>query len=382
MEIMSSDAAVVLIPAYKPESVLIRLVEELSASSAVAAVIVVDDGSGPAYAGIFRSLANGKKVRLLAHVVNLGKGAALKTGLNYTACAFPESVGVVTADADGQHAPGDILAVAGALAARPRDMVVGVRAFDTQAPFRSRFGNNLTRHIMRAVTGQKLTDTQSGLRGIPLEFIPDLLRLPTTGYDFELDMLVTCRNLDRPVHEVPIATIYIDNNRSSHFNPLLDSMRIYLVFLRFSAVSLATAGLDNGIFILGMQFWPHLAACLTVSRLVAGTFQFTASRRGVFHSRAPVASALPKYCLLLVISGTVSCLLIESAVHYANTRVVPTKLMVESMLFAISFVLQREIVFTPAAAANSNATAPTQPSLPILTPTRGDREMIGQVSAK
>jgi glycosyltransferase involved in cell wall biosynthesis len=382
METTSADAAIILIPAYKPESVLTRLVEQLSASSAVAAVIVVDDGSGPAYAGIFHSVASLKKVRLLAHVVNLGKGAALKTGLNYAACAFPESAGVVTADADGQHSPGDILAVAGALAGRPRHLVMGVRAFDTQAPFRSRFGNSLTRYILRAVTGQKLTDTQSGLRGIPLDFIPDLLRLAATGYDFELDMLVTCRNLNRPVHEVPIATIYLDNNRSSHFNPLLDSMRIYLVFLRFSAVSLATAGLDNGIFILGMQFWPHLAACLTMSRLVAGTFQFTASRRGVFHSRAPVASALPKYCLLVVISGTVSYLLIESAVHYANTRVIPTKLLVESMLFAISFVLQREVVFTPAAAATSNAANSNPSSLPIPAPTRADREMIGQASAK
>src|SRR5580658_4426271 len=74
----ADDAIVVLIPAYKPEGELTRLVEELSASSAIAAVILVDDGSGSDYAGVFLSLARNKKVRLLAHVVNLGKGAALK----------------------------------------------------------------------------------------------------------------------------------------------------------------------------------------------------------------------------------------------------------------------------------------------------------------
>jgi putative flippase GtrA len=358
VRISSPHAPVILIPAYQPGSILTRLVEELNASSAIAAIVVVDDGSGPTYGGVFRSLAVLNKVRVVAHIVNLGKGAALKTGLNHAACAFPECLGVVTADADGQHTAVDILALAAALAAKPRHLTIGCRAFDTHAPFRSRFGNNLTRHIVRAVTGQKLADTQSGLRAIPLDLIPELLRITSTGYDFELDMLVTCRKLNRPIHQVQIATIYIDNNRSSHFNPLLDSMRIYFVLLRFSAVSLATAGLDNGVFILSMHFLPQVAACLAIGRMVAGTFQFAASRRGVFHSRVPVASALPKFCMLVLLSGILSYLLVESLVRYGGTRVIPAKLLVESLLFAISFILQRDLVFTPASPASSDETLP------------------------
>ena len=217
----------VLIPAFQPDRTLLRVVAELSANPEIAGVLVVDDGSGPAFRDVFQPLLALANVHLLVHAVNLGKGAALKTGLNFAAVAFPDSVGVVTADADGQHSAKDILRVAATLTASPRHLVLGARAFDTAVPFRSRFGNTLTRAIMRAVTGQKLTDTQTGLRGIPLDFVPELLVLRPTGYDFELDMLVTCRNTGRPIREVPIETIYLEGNRSSHFDPLRDSMRIF-----------------------------------------------------------------------------------------------------------------------------------------------------------
>jgi glycosyltransferase involved in cell wall biosynthesis len=336
---------VVLIPAYKPEAVLPQLVRELAASPQIQGVIVVNDGSGEAYEEVFRSLAGIENLHLIRHVVNLGKGAALKNGLNYAACTFSGSVGVVTADADGQHGVEDILHVAGALVARPRRLILGCRSFDTVVPFRSRFGNTLTRYIMRVVTGQKLADTQTGLRGIPMDFVPDLVKLRATGYDFELDMLVTCRHTGWQVWDVPISTIYIDDNRSSHFNPLLDSMRIYFVFVRFLAVSLSAAGIDNVVFILSSHFLPDILLCQVAGRLVAGTFQFTAGRLGVFHSKARTAVAFPKYWLLVFLLGALSYLLIRNIMAFTGVGVVPAKLSAETILFFFSFVLQRDFVF-------------------------------------
>ena len=204
---------IALIPAYKPEAALWPLVQELSASGALAAILIVDDGGGPRYRELFHSLAQLNGVTVLTHAVNLGKGAALKTGLNHAACCFPASVGVVTADADGQHSAADILKVAASLSTTPNQLLMGTRRFDSSVPFRSRFGNTLTRHIMRVVTGQTLADTQSGLRAIPLQFLPSLLKLRATGYDFELDMLIKCKDAGQQIREVSIATIYIENNR-------------------------------------------------------------------------------------------------------------------------------------------------------------------------
>jgi glycosyltransferase involved in cell wall biosynthesis len=336
---------VVLIPAYRPGERLPRLAEELAVSAEIGAVIVVDDGSQAEYRKIFRRLATLERITVLRHVVNLGKGAALKTGLNHAACLYPESVGVVTADADGQHSAADILRVAAELAANPRDLVLGVRTFGRSVPLRSRLGNTLTRTIMRAITGQKLSDTQTGLRGIPMEWIPELLKLRATGYDFELDMLVSCRETARPVREVGISTIYIDGNRSSHFNPLRDSMRIYFVFVRFLAASLTAAGIDNLVFILALHWWPEALFCQLAGRLVSGTFQFTAGKYGVFHSKAHTSVALPKYCLSVAGFGALSYVLIRSLVALTGLGIVPAKLCAETALFLLSFVVQRDFVF-------------------------------------
>ncbi len=335
-----------VIPAYKPSAILPQLVRELLSSNSISAVVVVNDGSGPEYSPIFAEVRELSNVSVLDHAVNLGKGAALKTGLNHVACVFPTSAGVVTADADGQHTAEDILAAADALSSNPHALVLGARQFGGDVPLRSRFGNTVTRYIMHAVTGQKLTDTQTGLRGIPMDFIPELLRSRPTGYDFELDMLVRCKYADRHISELPIATIYIDQNRSSHFNPLLDSMRIYFIFLRFAAASLITAGIDNVAFIFALRFTSTIWVCMVTARLIAAAFNYVANKRGVFHSQATNASVLPKYWLSLLLGGTLSYGLIHLIVTYTKTGVVPAKILAETIIFFFNFVIQRDFVFS------------------------------------
>ena len=163
---------------------------------------------------------------------------------------FPDLVGVVTGDADGQHHPDDIEAVARRLEQHPDSLVLGSRSFGKDVPLRSRFGNIATRKIMHALLGQKLTDTQTGLRGIPATLLPKLLRTESTGYEFELDVLIAAHQLEIPMLEEPIRTIYEEGNKSSHFNPIVDSMKIYFVLLRFGSVSAMTALIDNLISIL------------------------------------------------------------------------------------------------------------------------------------
>ena len=227
-------APVVLVPAYKPGLELISLCDELCTSPEFGGVVVVDDGSGEQYAPIFSELRTITGVSVLEHVTNLGKGAALKTGLNYIACKFRHSVGVITADADGQHAPEDILNIGEALSKSPSKLILGGRLFHGDVPMRSRLGNGVTKLVMRALIGCRLSDTQTGLRGIPMQFVPELLRSTATKYDFELDMLLKWQQKGgREFLEIPIRTIYIDGNHASHFNPFTDSVRVYLVFLRF-----------------------------------------------------------------------------------------------------------------------------------------------------
>jgi glycosyltransferase involved in cell wall biosynthesis len=336
---------VVLIPAYQPSPALPQMVRELAATDEVEAVIVVDDGSGPAYRQIFDAAAEGEGVTVLRHVVNLGKGAALKTGLNAAACQFPDHVGVVTADADGQHKVGDILRTARALAANPASLVLGVRDFAGNVPLRSRIGNRLTRAVMRFVTGHAFADTQTGLRGIPMDFVPELMRSTPNGFDFELDMLLRCRDARREITEVSIETVYIEGNRSSHFNPLVDSMRVYFVFLRFAAVSMITAVIDNTVFLLLHHSWASVIGCQFASRAVAGVFNYSANKLEVFRSRTHNKVALPRYCLSVAAQGLVSYFLFINLSRLLSIDVALSKIMVETALFFASFIVQREFVF-------------------------------------
>src|SRR5580704_90639 len=144
----SRNAAIVLIPAYQPGDSLIEVVRELTKST-VSAIVVVDDGSGPAFRGTFDQVGCLPRVTILRHAHNQGKGAGLKTGMKDILRRYPHAPGVVTADADGQHHPEDILKVCHQLGESPQSLIMGVRGFEGHVPFRSKFGNGVTRRVMR-----------------------------------------------------------------------------------------------------------------------------------------------------------------------------------------------------------------------------------------
>ncbi|HXM43779.1 MAG TPA: glycosyltransferase [Bryobacteraceae bacterium] len=334
----------VIVPAYRPGESLLQLIGALAEKS-IAAIVLVDDGGGPDYREIFRRAGRYPMVSLLRHAVNLGKGAALKAGINYALCRFPALQGIVTADADGQHHPDDIAQVAEKLAAEPDCVVLGARTFRADVPWRSRVGNAVTRTVMRVLVGQNVSDTQTGLRGVPVQLLPHLLRLEANGYDFELDMLIAVRQQAVPIAEVPIRTIYEPGNRSSHFNPLVDSMKIYFVLLRFSSVSLMTAALDTLVFYLAYRRLGNIAASQALGRLLAVAFNYSMVRRTVFFSKLKHASVLPKYLLLVCLSGAASYAGIQLLNARFQIQLLPAKLLVESLLFFANFAIQRDFIF-------------------------------------
>jgi glycosyltransferase involved in cell wall biosynthesis len=336
----------ILIPAYQPGDPMVTLVESLLRLGSKA-VVIVDDGSGKEYAEYFHEAeALTDRVHLLRHAVNLGKGAALKTGMNFVLNQFPQCRGVVTADADGQHHPEDVQGVAKRLASDSTALIMGVREFGKRVPWRSRIGNRLTRILTRLLVGSKVSDTQTGLRGIPKELIPHLLRIPSQGYEFELDMLIACKHQGFPIVQEPIRTIYLDGNRSSHFDPILDSMRIYFLLFRFSVLSLLTAVLDNLVFARMFGVSGSIGESQIVARLTAMSFNYLGVRSLVFHSQQPHRIVLPKYVCLVAFNGFVSYVMIQFMHQRLGLRAMFAKLLAEGLLFVANFAIQRDFVFS------------------------------------
>ena len=228
-----------VIPSLDPDEKLTATV--LSAIEAgVDDILLVDDGSRPENRHYFTELAARTEVTLLTHQINRGKGAAFKTAFAYFLANRPGKAGVVTADGDGQHATA---------------VVLGCRDFSLEhVPPRNRAGNRITSVVFRLFCGMTLSDTQTGLRAIPTQYIGPLLAAKGTRYEYETNMLLLMGSLSIPYREVKIETIYFEGNRNSHFRPVRDSLRVYGLILKYMASSLLSSGLDVLLFFLFSRF--------------------------------------------------------------------------------------------------------------------------------
>ena len=340
-----SDIAI-LIPAYNPDDRLLDLVKELAALG-LEHLVVVNDGSDREHAAVFESLASLENVSVCEHPFNKGKGAALKTGLQFIQDEDAELLGVITADADGQHLAEDIYKLATTAGEQPQDFILGSRTFGKETPLRSLIGNRLTAFLMRFVHGVAVSDTQTGLRYLPRALLPEMSTLPGDGYEFELQCLIEARELGYQPNEVPIETVYIDENASSHFSPIMDSARIYSVLFRFGGSSVACFVIDIALF--AWIFWLGYGAMVATifARIISGITNFLFNKFLVFKRRGTGAvihealGYLALWLILMLVSGTVVSLVGAQPTAF----VVAIKIGVDVSLFLLSYYVQSRFVF-------------------------------------
>ncbi|MBS4179530.1 glycosyltransferase family 2 protein [Lederbergia citrea] len=217
----------VIIPALNPNESLIEYVKTLL-SEGVGHIIVVNDGSLEDLKYIFTELSMIESCTVLAHKENSGKGRALKTGFKHYLNQKNAITGVITADADGQHSVEDVCKVAKALVNSNEGIFFGVRDFnESNIPVRSYFGNRITSFIFQLLFRYRLKDTQTGLRGIPHSELKWISELKGERYEYEMNMLINAAKRKIKINEIPIQTLYFNNNASSHYNPIIDSIIIF-----------------------------------------------------------------------------------------------------------------------------------------------------------
>lgn len=326
---------VIVIPAYEPDVRLVSLIRELATFS----VIVVDDGSGVGYDTIFREAEEAGAV-VLRYAVNRGKGAALKIAFSYL-LDHKMRVHVVTADADGQHSREDILRVAKAVSWHANKLILGGRDFKSM-PARSRFGNTVTSKLFRLVSGLPVIDTQTGLRGIPMGLLEKMAAVPGDRYEYELNVLLSLREWGTSCVEIPISTIYIDKNKSSHFRSVRDGFRVISQLMRFAASSFACSILDYVLYcLLLIAFSPAWSYAL--ARLFSAGANYQLVRRMVF-KRGPSRRSAILYLLLAAFSMTVGAIGTSMLVSLSMNSVL-AKLVLDAALFAFNYFVQREWIF-------------------------------------
>ena len=302
-----SDVSVVL-PSLDPDEKLDAVIEGLL-QYGFTDIILVNDGSKPENLPRFQRAADThQEVTLLHHPVNRGKGAALNTAFAYFLENRPNGKGVVTVDGDNQHHPEDTKACTERMLETGK-VILGCRDFTLpHVPPRSRFGNHTTSMVFKVFCGMTLSDTQTGLRAIPRSAVERFTEVSGERFEYETNMLLAMKTMNIPYEEVKIRTVYIEENKSSHFHAIKDSWRIYKLilkhFFRYTLSSLVSAAVDTGMF--AFLDWALRATSVMVhdtvpyvgARVVSSLLNFFMNKKLVFQSEEQTGKAMLKYYLL------------------------------------------------------------------------------------
>ncbi|MGI6690391.1 MAG: GtrA family protein [Christensenellales bacterium] len=357
---------VVLIPSLHPNHLLPAYVDDL-VRSGFHRILIVDDGSGPDYQDLFAETARMEGCTVIGYAVNRGKGHALKHGMAYIAEHYRDAPGVVTADSDGQHTAEDVLKVASLLVENTESgLILGSRDFSQHnVPFKSRAGNRLTTFFFALLYGTWLPDTQTGLRGFSAQMIPFLRSVPGDRFEYEMNMLIYCSNEHIPFRIVPIHTIYIEENKGTHFRPFHDSMRIYRQlfgnFIRFASSGFVSTGIDLLLFTL-LDKWAlppllsnpgqpvlwgislQVLVATAIARISSGLVNYKLNRTLVFkieQSRGSLARYAALFTGVLITSATLVSFL-HSWTGVDRTLI---KIIVDTTIFFFNYRIQKAWVF-------------------------------------
>ena len=354
-----NESFCIIIPAYKPGEGFAEFIKEIRQNTSCP-IIVIDDGSGEEYKDIFEIAVKTSECCLISYVPNKGKGYALKEGFKAFLEKYasdPNFKGVVTADADGQHLLEDILKIGSDLDSEQDKLILGVRRFKKDVPARSKFGNNVTKLVYRIAGGNKITDTQTGLRGIPTGFLKNIIQLEGFRYEYEMNMLLSLKSLNMGVKEIPIETVYIDNNSGSHFKTFRDSYIIYKLILKkayafkyvlSSAASFLIDYLIYALILLIPLIDTQIKFAQVIARIFSSVFNFAFNKKFVFNNKdksvkAYVMQSL-SYFMLVIVNLFLSIELNHILIGWGVNKYISQPI-ANLFIFIISYTVQKYLIF-------------------------------------
>lgn len=352
-----NKSVVIIIPAYNPDQKFVNFVMDLSYAG-YSNILVVNDGSREDTKHFFDEVERKYRCKVLTHAVNLGQGRAYKTAFNFYLSEtkkggrYEDAIGLIQCDCDGQHHIDDINKCVRLLRENPDTFVLGVRDFsDKTIPFRSRFGNNLTSLVFKVFCGLNLKDTQTGLKGIPQSIIPVLMETQGERFEYASSVLLEVKKQGMKIIQFPIQTIYLNGNETSHFNPLLDSIRIYSLILRYLMSSLSGFVLDILLYATFIRLFDkvfpnyYIVISTYLSRIILSVYVFAVNKKVVFHNNGRIVPTAVRFFILCISQATVSGFSVRMLVELFGGGKIILKLIVDTLLFFVSFRIQDGWVF-------------------------------------
>lgn len=210
---------------------------------------------------------------------------------------------------------------------------MGSREFTGNVPARSKFGNAVTCQVFHLLAGVKLKDTQTGLRAFDGKYISYMLALDGNRYEYVIE------------------TVYIDDNKGSHFHPIKDSFKIYKEMILFSCSSFIGFCVDYVCYTVLSLLTGGLSTALSAgvsnigARVISATVNYNINRKIVFKSDEKIAKTAAQYALLAVGILVLNTVLLEIFVNTIIPNSYIAKILVEILLFFFSCFVQKKIIF-------------------------------------
>ena len=295
-----------------------------------------------------------------------------------------------------------------------------------KVPLRSRFGNAVTRQVFRLATGVPVYDTQTGLRAFTADLIPSLLAVSGDRYEYELNVLMDFAGRGIPIKEIEIETVYLEGNKSSHFDTVRDSYRIYKEIARyavtggrslqsgaapsqtyadqmregtdmsnksgpsssgikgaakqaakFSASSFASFLIDYAMYALLLMIGPGLVFANIGARVISSAANYTINRKLVFRSGKNVATSAVQYFALAAFILAGNTFVLHTMVTSLGISSMPAKVLTEVLFFMISWTVQRYVVFYDGSEDGSG-----EPAEALRNESRGSGFQIGYTAVR
>lgn len=340
---MTQKDVYIIIPAFNPGEIISEVVNKTK--SVNKNIILIDDGCDSKNKVILSELEQLPEVTLLTHQENRGKGFAIHTGIQYALDNHAQNI--IMLDSDGQHRPEELTKFLTFAESNSFELVIGIRTEIDKMPLRSKVGNISMAKIFSFLYGQKLKDTQSGYRMMSRKFAQLFLDNVEAGrYETEMQMLMFAAKSKIHIDQIPIETRYFDGNSNSKFRPIIDSLRVLGSFAKYSGVGFVSFLLDYSIFLFLSSFLGvYFLTAHFCSRIISGTFNFTANRHFVFNNKQPLASAISKYLIAVVISLGASSIILYCFVDVFALKASLAKLLAEASTFLLNYFVLKHFVF-------------------------------------
>ena len=349
--------SVILIPALNPDGRLRLYVQELM-QKGLSYIIIVNDGSREEFHSIFDDL-QAMGCIVVKHEVNYGKGRALKNGFHLFLERYEHDSdisGIITVDSDGQHLVKDVLRMNDILTKTDREedlLLLGMRSFEgPHVPLKSSFGNRLTSFLFGLLYGKKIHDTQTGLRGFTTHVLKNFLSVKGERFEYETSMLIRAVRKKIHIEELPIETVYLENNSETHFRPLQDSVIIYRIlfgeFFRYLFSALSASVVDLLLFYLLSRQIPGTEGiwiATAIARLISSFYNYSVNRMVVFESPEKINRTIWRYYGLCIVQAACSAALVSVFFSFLPLSKTLCKVIVDTVLFFISYRIQRRFVF-------------------------------------